>query len=172
MEKKRLYNILFIILVLSGSLNAQVDKEKEFIYRLIKFTHWTDDVLDSSEAFSIGVYNDEDISTKMSNFFEEKKCYNKNIKISNFTEEKTIYNYDIVFLPEKLKNSSKLIIELCSDYKIISISLNNASFCKKGGIINFVYTRDECLFQINNKAAIRNEIFFSPQLLNIAEIIK
>lgn len=171
MIKKTLYSFLFIIFFLSKSLYAQADREKTFVYHLIKFTNWDDDILKNGEPFYIGVFDSDDVSAAMSNFFIGKKCYNKTIEVKNLTNLKTIYNYDLIFLPEKNKDNSKAIIDLCNDYNILSISINNKGFCKKGGIINFVNTIEECIFQINNKVALENKIFFSPQLLNIAEII-
>lgn len=157
--------------VFSINLNAQVDEEKIFVYHLIKFTNWSEDILNSEKAFNIGVYNNEEVAAEMADYFNGKKCYDKKIVVSNLTNKESISNFNLIFLPENQKSSSKMIIERCSDYGIITISLNNASFCKKGGIVNFVYTRKECAFQINNNAAVKNKIFFSTQLLNIAEIV-
>ena len=159
------------MIAFSISLSAQADEEKIFVNNLIKFTNWSEAVLNNEKAFNIGVYNNEEVATEMADYFREKKCYDKNIEVRNLTNEESISNFDIIFLPENQKSNSKIIIERCNDYGIISISLNNASFCKKGGIVNFVYTRKKCVFQINNNAAVKNKIYFSAQLLNIAEIV-
>ena len=151
--------------------NAQADEEKVFVYHLIKFTNWSEDILNSEKAFIIGVYNNEEVASEMADYFKGKKSYDKNIEVRNFTNEKSISNFNIIFLPENQKINSKMIIERCNTYGIISISLNNASFCKKGGIVNFIYTRKKCIFQINNDADVKNKIYFSTQLLNIAEIV-
>lgn len=157
---------------LSSSLLAQTDKEEDFIYNLIKFTNWEEYVLESEAPFLVGVFNSEAIYETMSIFFKGKKCFEKNIKVKNILAFSNFYDFDIIYLPEDNKKWADKIIELCFDYDIISITSNNSGFCKKGGIINLETESEELKIQVNNAAALKNNIYFSPQLLNLVEIIE
>jgi len=129
-------------------------------------------VIKSEEPFLIGIYNNQTDFDCMATYFKNKKCLNKGILVKNISTFEAIYNFDIIYLPENQFKEANKIIDLCLDYDIISITTNNAAFCKKGGIINLINTRTEYKIQINNTIAIKNNIFFSPQLLNLVELIE
>jgi len=151
LARKGLFAVFLFLFGFSIRLSAQIGEQEEMIYHLFQFVDWNQTAVASNDFFLI--------------------CNGKKIKVFNFFDLKKDDTFDLVYLSENEVDKSEEVITFCNEHKILSVSSNNPSFCKKGGIVNFAYKRLVCDIQINNKMALLNRIYFSPQLLNIAEII-
>ncbi len=171
LARKGFFAVFLFLFGFSIRLSAQIDEEQEMIFHLFQFIDWDHAVLSNKELFLIGVFNNQNITNEMKQYFADKMCYGKKIKVVNFLDLKKNNNYDLIYLPESEVDKTHEIITFCNEYKILSVSTNNSEFCKNGGIVNFEYARMKCNIQINNKIALDYHVYFSPQLLNIAELI-
>jgi len=171
LARKGLFAVFLFLFGFSIRLSAQIGEQEEMIYHLFQFVDWNQTAVASNDFFLIGVFNNQNITNEMKQYFADKTCNGKKIKVFNFFDLKKDDTFDLVYLSENEVDKSEEVITFCNEHKILSVSSNNPSFCKKGGIVNFAYKRLVCDIQINNKMALLNRIYFSPQLLNIAEII-
>jgi len=164
--------VILFLFSFSASLKAQFEEESKYIYQIIQFTNWTESNFKSNHYINLAIYNNRELAMALSSFFEKKDYSFRKIHVKNLDNLEGLNEFDILYLSENETCNFTEVVKFCNKYKVLSIGFNKIDFCENGGIVNFAYKRTQLIIQINYKAALLNNFYFSPQLLNIAEIIE
>jgi hypothetical protein len=168
-------NILKIIAVilLSLFLNANSsfaqkftkhDIKSAFIHNIIRFVKWPNE----KSTIKLCIIGKTEFTQTLRKNLENQTIGNKKIDVFYFTTAENYTNSDIVLIANDENIDPVEILRKIKNYSILSIGETD-SFCKNGGIINFIEGNNgNYFFEINQSQAIKEKIEISSKLLTLA----
>jgi len=168
-------NILKIVAVilLSLFLNAnrsfaqkftKHDIKSAFIHNIIRFVKWPNE----KSTIKLCIIGKTEFTQTLRKNLENQTIGNKKIDVFYFTTAENYTNSDIVLIANDENIDPVEILRKIKNYSILSIGETD-SFCKNGGIINFIEGNNgNYFFEINQSQAIKEKIEISSKLLTLA----
>jgi hypothetical protein len=146
--------ILFLFLYLfpvSAQYNEGLIKAA-YIERITRFLEWpARDSLISKSNFVIGVYDEKEFYSTLTEVFKDKPIKQHKVKIITITGPEDISTCNLCYISGKARPKIRKFIEAANSSGVLIIS-GTTDFSKEGVHINFYIEDEKLKFEINEKS--------------------
>jgi hypothetical protein len=149
----------------------EYDVKIGFIYNFAKFVSWPQEVIDKDPHALVICYVADDPSIKVFNKLDGKTIKDRTIKVVAFQEDTCLEQSHIIFFATHNKEYIQGILEQAKGRNILTIG-EVEGFTQWGGVINFFEELNRLRFKVNLKAARREGLKMSSQILVSAQIVE
>jgi hypothetical protein len=164
---------LFVFFAISNNMHSQeiLDGEVKagYIFNLPLFTKWPDYVANS--PIKIGVYGNNPYGAALDKLKQIKKDEGENWIVEYDIKVDEVEDYHIIIVNVVDNMEFIKLLNATGGKPIITITDRCDSFCKMGGILNFLQQGSNKPFEINDVAARSSHLIFSSNLLRLAKIV-
>ena len=169
-------HVIFLLLFLPAlSLKSPTESYSVKLAYLEKFTRFIDwsakNSMEGKSDFVIGIIAPSPFKSYIKNFATSNKIKNKKIRCVEIKSLSDFPELNLVFIPDGHDFTLENILSKCKDQTPIIVS-ERKGYAKKGAHINFFNESNHIRFEINNAKVEEDGYTISPQLLQIAKIIK
>jgi hypothetical protein len=172
----RLLAALAIPVLLSGSPASSPaespstgihEVEAAFLYRFLSFVEFPDDAEDAREPIVIGVHGDESVLDALAPA-RELSVRGRALVVRRCDDPADLSACHLVFLADGAKSRTQEALEAVRGRGVLTVG-ESESFLDLGGIIAFKVRSERIRFDVNLRAARREGLALSSQLLEVAD---
>ena len=170
--KIRKIQILFFLLMLMGSIQAQVSENEykaAFIERFTRFVEWPTDFKDNT--FKIIVIGETPIKKSLDELFKNTNIKKLDVELKYTDDIQDIKDANLVFISSSQNSRIDEILSITNEYPILTIS-GSEGFGAKGIHINMYIEDNHIRYEINKESIKNSNLNVSSLLLNSAKIVE
>jgi hypothetical protein len=162
--------MLFLFLFFSVAASSQTAKiQAMFIYNFTKFVDWPKS--SHSNNFVIGVLNDAELFTHLTEVVAGKRMYAEPIIVRKLTNGDLLDSLQILFVGASQCEKLPLICEQIKDREILVVA-NCADGIDYGAAISFQIVANKQRFSLSQSSFERHNLQMKPELKNFALEVK
>ena len=170
---KRLVHTSFIILLLIPQVALCLETEARlktaFIYQFTKYIDWPTDSL--ADSFHITLVGSSALASPLNDLAQEKKIKDRQVSIHIVQSTEEIPPSRIIILSGQNEGMLDAILARIQSRPTLTITESHG-FASRGAILNFYLTPEGKLrFEANRKAAEKQKLILSSQLLKMARLV-
>jgi hypothetical protein len=152
---------------------AEYELKAKFLTLFAQFVEWTPEAFsDPDAAIAIGILGDDPFGDALERAVKkEAGTSNRKLTIKRSRRIEELKNCHLLFISKSEKDRLGQIFAALDGTPILTVS-ETEQFALRGGVINFKIQDRRVRFEINLRAATRARLKISPELLDLAEIVK
>lgn len=161
-------SLFFVSMASAGETGREYLVKAAFLYNFIKFVTWENEK--NIDQISICAFGDAELLKDLKSI-EGKKAHEKIISVVEMESLNKAIKCNVLFISRYESLDYKKLIAEAEKNGILTVS-DMDGFAEKGGVIEMFATDDNRIrFRINIKAAEKNRLRISSELLKLAVIV-
>lgn len=157
----------------SGTINREYQIKAAFLYNFGRYVQWPPEAFrDARAPFVIGFVGPSPVIPESQRIAKAKKIQERPIQIRQFSDAKEVEGCHILFLPVVVEPETRAeVIRRVSGSHLLLVG-ESSDFLDQGGVMNLVVEQNRVRVHVAEKAAQREKLTISSQLLRIATVVK
>ena len=149
-----------------GKTSIEYKVKAAYLYKFFNFFEWkTSSPTIHNQQFTIGVIGNSPIHIALKNLLKDSDERKMNLKVIDPGD--SLEGLHLLFISKSRNNSLQKVFQKSHSLSILTVG-EEASFCQKGGAINFVIRNNKVKFEINRQAVKKAGIKASSRILKAA----
>ena len=155
----------------SLAIDVEYQIKAGFLGNFAKFVRWPPEIFENSGSpYILGILGEDPFGSFMDEAVEAFEIEGRRMVIKRFPNIATYEFCHILFISSSQKTLLDPIFWKLKTLPTLTVS-ETAEFCKKGGMINFIFVKNNIRFQINVGATEKAQLKVSSSLLSLAREI-
>lgn len=134
-----------------------------YLVGFAEFTHWET----NDNTLVIAIFDADGVAEELNKLPPEDLPPGLTLKVQPWTPTQPLENVDILYLSKSRGLDLSAIIHRAQSASALTVS-NDENFLSRGGLIQFIHSRNRLRFAVNNNAAAGYKLQFSSKLVGIS----
>ena len=155
----------------NSNTNIEYHVKAGFLGNFAKFVRWPAAFLPKSDRpYVLGILGDDPFGSVIDQAIDGFTIGGKSVVIKRFSDRTLLEFCHILFISRSQKAHLDDIFANLEGVSTLTVSEMD-EFCKKGGMINFIFVESNIRFEVNPDAARKAQLKLSSNLLSLAKAI-